>query len=109
MVQSSPRQVTRVASLFARHLILLSLFITFARPAGALAQGDRSYWGVGVSFVPAWTSTPRMQELLIEGEGTLEGSEFSVGMVRGRTQPSAHALLRRFAFLGRLFGGGARI
>jgi hypothetical protein len=61
------------------------MLVTIALPGMAAAQ-DRSYWGVGVSFVPAWTATPRVQEFLISGDGTLQGSEFSVGMVRGSTR-----------------------
>jgi hypothetical protein len=66
-------------------VFFLSMLVTIALPGMAAAQ-DRSYWGVGVSFVPAWTATPRVQAFLIDGDGTLQGSEFSVGMVRGSTR-----------------------
>jgi hypothetical protein len=56
--------------------------------APAYAQGgNASHWGASVSFTPLWKAHDQLQELLwAEGEGTLEGSEFTVGLVRGSTR-----------------------
>ena len=53
----------------------------------AYAQDDKaSHWGASVSFTPQWKAHDKLQELLwAEGDGTIEGSEFTVGVVRGST------------------------
>ena len=53
----------------------------------AHAQTTRtSHWGASVSFTPQWKAHGELQELLwAEGDGTIEGSEFTVGIVRGST------------------------
>lgn len=63
--------------------------LTITSSAGlAQAQEDRkSHWGASVSFTPQWKAHEKLQELLwAEGDGTLEGSEFTVGLVRGSTR-----------------------
>jgi hypothetical protein len=67
----------------------LVFLIAVAAGVGALpafAQGtDASHWGVGASFAPYWKAQSRIQETFFaEGDGSLEGTEFTVGIVRGR-------------------------
>ena len=53
----------------------------------AQAQDNKSHWGASVSFTPQWKAHDKLQELLwAEGDGTIEGSEFTVGIVRGSTR-----------------------
>jgi hypothetical protein len=55
-------------------------------PAVVCAQdADKSHWGVSVSATPSWEMMDRLKDVLFdEGEdGTLKGSEFTVGVVRG--------------------------
>ena len=62
-----------------------TLFGLGAVPAEA-QDNKTSHWGASVSFTPLWTAHDKLQELLwVEGENTLEGSEFTVGVVRGST------------------------
>jgi hypothetical protein len=58
------------------------------QPAPASAQtGTESHWGVRVSFAPSWEIADSVKELLFDDneEGTIKGSEFLVGFVRGST------------------------
>lgn len=71
----------------AGYALLLAL-LTGVTPAPAAAQGDDDpHFGVGVSFAPFWKSR---SDLLVttglEDVGTIEGTEFSIGLVRGRTR-----------------------
>jgi hypothetical protein len=61
-------------------LALLWLFIV---PQLALAQD--SYWGLSASFTPSWKANDRFKVLFQADELDLSGSEFRVGVVRGRT------------------------
>src|SRR5205085_1454533 len=49
---------------------------------------DGSHWGVGFSLTPQWQSKDKPLELLwgLNGAGTLEGTEFTVGIIRGSTR-----------------------
>jgi len=49
-------------------------------PAVAEAQ---SHWGVAASFIPQWTEYKKLREVLIDGEGELEGSQVTIGIARG--------------------------
>jgi hypothetical protein len=51
----------------------------------AVAQTE-SHWGVRVSIAPTWEITDSVRNLLFEDEeGTIKGSEFAIGFVRGST------------------------
>jgi hypothetical protein len=66
----------------------LSCALAFAAGVGtAHAQNTTaSHWGASVSFTPQWKAHGELQELLwAEGDGRIEGSEFTVGIVRGST------------------------
>jgi hypothetical protein len=69
-----------------RILAVTVLISTFAPPV-ARAQERTSHWGVGVSVTPTWELHDRVKELLFdeEEEATIEGSEFTIGFVRGST------------------------
>jgi hypothetical protein len=71
-----------------RSLVLAALVNTIAFSAvPAHARDDKtSHWGGSVSFAPQWKAHEKLQESLwAEGEGSIEGSEFTVGVVRGST------------------------
>jgi hypothetical protein len=72
----------RVFQLFV--VVVLALA---ANAAPALAQGNKdSHWGASVSLSPSWKANEKWQELLlVEGNGTIEGSEMTVGLIRGST------------------------
>jgi hypothetical protein len=62
--------------------------LVMASAAPAFAQGSsqpQSSWGVLVNFTPTWKANSTFQELFLgEGEGTIEGSDFTIGLARGR-------------------------
>jgi hypothetical protein len=70
----------------AATLVLLALV---ALPTLAQAQQtqERSYWGVGVSYVPLWRAHEEFQNLLLveNADQLLEGTEFAIGVARGKT------------------------
>lgn len=66
-------------------LVVCGILAMGLEVAPALAQGNHpSHWGASVSFTPHWEAYDTFQELLYDdGQGTIEGSEFTVGVVRG--------------------------
>lgn len=85
MVVHSCRFQARPRS-FPGYALLLALLYACVTPAPAAAQGDDDpHFGVGVSFAPFWKSRG---DLLVttglEDVGTVEGTEFAIGLVRGR-------------------------
>ena len=68
-------------------LTLVVLVIALAWPSTALAQGDDGkHFGVSVSYSPYWKSRGDLLFTMgLEDVGTIEGTEFTIGMVRGRT------------------------
>ena len=79
---SNSRQLVR-----ACRTLIVAFILTCALPAPAAAQGDDGkHFGVSVSFSPYWKSRNDLLFTMgLEDVGTLEGTEFTVGMVRGRT------------------------
>ena len=67
----------------------LAFLLMAATAAPAFAQAGSeppSSWGVFVNFAPSWTGNSTFTEIfLMEGEGTVEGSDFSIGLARGKT------------------------
>ena len=59
------------------NICLLSLLL----PVAAAAQGTR--WGVQASFTPTWTGNESFTKWLIDGTADVEGSEWTIGFVRG--------------------------
>ena len=58
--------------------------LAWSSPAEAQFQFDEDFWGVSASFTPTWKS-PREFRFLIGAEDLdLQGSEFRIGVVRGR-------------------------
>jgi hypothetical protein len=56
-------------------------------PAVVAAQEKKdNHWGASVSFTPTWTSHDELKKAFVEEPGKLEGSEFTVGLVRGSTR-----------------------
>jgi hypothetical protein len=88
-----PTEVSMLRSFKSRSLaavyrtLIAALLLTCALPAPAAAQGDDGkHFGVSVSFSPYWKSrNDYLVTMGLEDVGTLEGTEFTVGMVRGRT------------------------
>jgi hypothetical protein len=66
--------------------VVIALVCLLFIPAAGAAQDRESRWGAGISFTPNWTGQKTLTELLVaEGEGSVEGSQFTVGIVRGRS------------------------
>jgi hypothetical protein len=66
-------------------LVLLALV---ALPTLAQAQQTQedSFWGVSFYYVPLWRAHSEFQKLLIiEADEQLEGTEFGIGVARGKT------------------------
>src|SRR5688500_7263228 len=59
------------------------LFAVLCLPSLAAAQGSR--WGVHASFAPSWKIPNRAAALMDADTMDVQGSEFRVGIVRGRT------------------------
>jgi hypothetical protein len=78
-----------VASPRRRHhslVLSLALILSLLAAAPALAQqepGHESHWGVAFSTTPSWTIHDNFKKQLFEGEGTIEGSELTIGLARG--------------------------
>jgi hypothetical protein len=74
-----------------RALIAIALVSTWPQLAyaqgGAPAQAAKaSHWGATGSLTPTWTANEQWRNLLLsEGNLPMEGSEFTVGLVRGST------------------------
>lgn len=75
--------------------LLFTIVLVSACPLLAHAQGvapgptpsaKSSHWGPTVSVTPSWTANDQWRSLLLsEGNLPMEGSEFTVGLVRGST------------------------
>ena len=80
-------RVRSVAYLVVRPLFLAVFLLVCSWPAPARAQGDDGkHFGVSVSYAPYWKSRGDLLFTMgLEDVGTIEGTEFTVGMVRGRT------------------------
>ena len=77
-----------------RHSLALAL-LALALPSQVAAQtpaqtDDPKRWGVAVSFAPVWKGNLTLQEKLFwtdpDDDQILDGSEFTVGFVRGTTR-----------------------
>ena len=82
MIACSPRSFARSArSLVPKFLFLV---LVAGMPAPAHAQlSTTSHWGVGVSFTPTWKPLDNLKEVFVEEEGSLKGTEFTIGIARG--------------------------
>jgi len=65
-------------------LILAAFLIMLASSASAQTDPEASHWGVSVSFVPTWNVPDFNEDLFAEPNIDMKGSEFRVGVVRGR-------------------------
>ena len=84
MVVCSPAASVRGVSVRPCRVLLASLLLLLALPAVVSAQDGRSkHWGPSVFFGPQWKITESLREMLFDGEGPIEGEEFTVGLVRG--------------------------
>lgn len=65
-----------------------ALMLTCLLPASSAAQGDDDpHFGVGGSVSPFWKSRSDLVATVgLEDVGTIEGTELSIGFVRGRTR-----------------------
>jgi hypothetical protein len=87
-MSSSVTRVSRQVILSLPRLVLPGTLVAIIClcPTPAAAQGGGSHWGASVSFTPQWKAHDTFKDLLwTEEEGDLEGSEFTVGIVRGST------------------------
>jgi hypothetical protein len=70
-------------------ILALAFLLLTASAVPAFAQASPeppSSWGVFVNFAPSWKGNSTFTEIfLAEGEGTVEGSDFSIGLARGKT------------------------
>jgi hypothetical protein len=63
----------------------LALFSLLVFPTNALAQSEKSHWGVVFAFTPEWSVAEGIFEDLFEAKpNNLTGSEFQIGVARGR-------------------------
>jgi len=70
-----------------RLLIALVLCSAPGLASAQTATATVSHWGVGVSYSPRWVSDNTFKDVFIsEGEENVEGTEFSIGFVRGSTR-----------------------
>ena len=79
-----PRTTVPYRTVFALAFLMLA---ASAAPAFAQANPEPpSSWGVFVNFAPSWKGNSTFTDIfLFEGEGTVEGSDFSIGLARGKT------------------------
>ncbi len=84
MVACSPRpRSSRFLFSFVPALFAAVLLMTLV-PVSAFAQlSDSKHWGVSVSFTPKWEAMDRFRDVFVEEEGTIEGTEFTIGFARG--------------------------
>lgn len=68
-----------------RVALLLILLIPIAVPAHSQTKSEPSHWGVISGFVPRWRTPSSLNVLFDAEEVNLHGTEFRVGIVRGRT------------------------
>ena len=86
MAVGSPRARRHGARAFLSGVLFLVVLIGLL-PAPAQAQGTNdSHWGVAASSTPNWTIAEPIRKLFFEEEGTIKGSEFTIGVVRGSTR-----------------------
>jgi hypothetical protein len=84
MIACSPRSFTRPVPPLITRLLLGIVILAGVMPAPAQAQlSTSSHWGVNVSFTPTWKTLDQLKEVFVEEEGTLEGTEFTLGIARG--------------------------
>lgn len=66
-------------------LFAVALVAVLLTPAGAMAQSFNSRWGLQATFVPSWSVPDAAKDLFDAETLTVEGGEFRIGVVRGRT------------------------
>jgi hypothetical protein len=66
--------------MYRKHLAVL--FFAVLMPAVAAAQNE-THWGVAAAFTPQW-KVPSQLEELFDGTVDLKGTDFAIGIVRGR-------------------------
>jgi len=81
----SPR--TSRSLVLALPLFVIAL-VSMGLPSAAFAQAEPKHWGVSASFVPEWTIHDKIRPLFFDEdtEGSIDGSEFSIGFVRGQVR-----------------------
>jgi hypothetical protein len=70
--------------IFPLNVVLVSLVLVCGVASDAAAQG--AAWGVSASFTPRWSTPDGIKTIFLADEVSLEGRDFRVGVVRGRTQ-----------------------
>ncbi len=68
--------------------VVACLVMLFGLAAEATAQEPRPVWGVSASFTPRWTTPEGVKAIFLAEEVSLEGRDFRLGIVRGRTHGS---------------------
>lgn len=66
-------------------LLLVTLLVSGTAVPAAAQAADGSHWGVSAGLAPAWGSVDTLAEKTLDWVGSIEGSEFTVGLVRGST------------------------
>jgi hypothetical protein len=82
--------ITLNAAHVRRNSLLASVIAPVLGLVGGLmlpaSAGAQSHWGVGASFTPVWQEFTPVRELMIDGEGSMEGTQMTIGLVRGSTR-----------------------
>src|SRR5262245_10377578 len=64
-------------------LVVVAALLVGAMPGLAEAQALDRQWGVVAALSPRWSSPESLQSFLVDGDGSIAGSEVSVGIARG--------------------------
>lgn len=65
--------------------VVIALAAVLLSASAASAQSFNSHWGIQASFAPSWTVPDSARVIFDADTLSVEGSEFRVGVVRGRT------------------------
>ena len=82
---------------------LLALMCFLFLPSTSLAQ-NQTHWGVAAAFTPQW-KVPSQLEELFDGTVDLKGTDFAIGIVRGRHQGGDWGL----SFIHKRMKDGSRV
>ena len=84
MVACSPRPCSSRSQYSFMLVFFVAVLLTSIAPVPAFAQlSESKHWGVSVSFTPKWEAMDRFRDVFLEEEGTIEGTEFTIGFARG--------------------------
>jgi hypothetical protein len=88
--------------MIVRRVVFVALILALL-PSVSAAQ-DASHWGIVGSFTPIW-KVPSQLEDLFEGTVDIKGTDFSVGIARGRSRGGDWGV----SFIHKKFKDGSRV